>query len=624
MSQPRLFLCGGATLKDDDARVEGRTVKNLQTFGADANVHFVVEDLCKAFSQHIGDRIADLLDIAAYVYAADGNTERGNAGVDTDGKRTWSRDFHFVVPVKDKAFWNNGEVKRELTQLLVRLSNDQFRFDFVGKPSSQRQQIFQFSNENEWPFLNPERVLLFSGGLDSLAGALETASQGKNLVLVSHRSSPFMESRQRDLLERLRKAYPRVKMLHVPVALNLLSPLSSREPTQRTRSFLFACLAAAVAKSTRAEGIRFFENGVISVNLPVADEVLGARASRTTHPRTLHDFQSFLCRVLESDLVVDNPFFWNTKKDIVQKVAKSNDPGLIALSRSCAHSRFTTKSSWHCGACSQCIDRRIAVLAANAAEFDDARDYEVDVFVGPRKEGYDQNIALGYVRLAKELHQLGIDRIAQQFSDEILDANRFLGNSRESAQRLCGLLADHGQIVNEVIATQISINANHFIAGDLPSSCMLRLVAGNQHQTELWQRFSDSIVRCLREGLPAACNGKPPKTETDLQSLCDGLLKSAGNRLEREFPYARWGLIGTKPDWSENEINLWIELKFARSKSASPGRISDEIAADITKYGDNGKRVLFLIFDPSRLIADDTAFIRPIVTHQGMRAEVLR
>lgn len=433
-----------------------------------------------------------------------------------------------------------------------------------------------------------------------------------------------MLRRQRDLLDRLRAAYPDVKILHVPVSLNLTKKLQSREPTQRTRSFLFVCLAAAIAKSTEADGIRFFENGIVSVNLPVADEVLGARASRTTHPRTLHDFQSLLRRVLELEIVVDNPFFWNTKKDIVEKVATSNDPHMIALSRSCAHSRFTTNSSWHCGKCSQCIDRRIAVVAADAEAFDEARDYEVDVFTGPRKEGYDQNIALDYVRLAKELNELGTDGISETFSDEILEANRFLGKSRDSAERLCGLLAEHGRIASEVLTSQIAKNAKRFIDGDLPASCMIRLVAGNQHQVEGWQRFSDALVSCLRNGLPAACEGKPPKTETELQSLCDGLLKAAGERLQREFPYARWGIIGTKPDWSKDEINLWIELKFARKKSASPGRISDEIAADITKYGDNGKRVLFLIFDPDRLIQDDVRFVEPILSHRDMRGEVLR
>jgi len=624
MSKPRLLICGGASVSLDDARRKDRTVKELTTFGSDANVHFVVEDLCKSFSNQIGDRVVDLIDIAAYVYSADCNTNRGLEGIDTDGKQTWSRDFHFIVPVKDIKFWNDESVRNELTLLLSRISNDRFHFDFVDQASQYRQQIFQYGENREWPFYKPERVLLFSGGLDSLAGAIETATEGKNLVLVSHRSTPTMFKRQRDLLGSLQNAYPKVKILHVPVSLHLTKKLQSREPTQRTRSFLFACLAIAVAKSTDADGIRFFENGIVSVNLPVADEVVGARASRTTHPRTLQDFQSFFRRVLEKEIRVDNPFFWNTKKDIVKKVSTSRDPNLIALSRSCAHSRFTTKSSWHCGNCSQCIDRRIAVIAADAEAFDPASDYEIDVFTGPRKERYDQNIALDYVRLAKELKELGVEGIASNYSDEIFDANRCLDGGRVTAERLCALLAEHGRAASDVIASQISRHAQRFIDGDLPESCLIRLVAGNQHKVVPWHRFSDGITNCLRAGLPAVCNESRPANETDLQRLCDGLLKAAGERLQREFPYERWGIIGTKPDWSEEEINLWIELKFARKKSAPPGRISDEIAADITKYGDKGKRVLFLIYDPERLVHDDVGFLAPILSHSDMRAEILR
>lgn len=624
MSKPRLFLCGGATIPNSDKRRDGHHVKDLSTFGKDANVNFRVEDLCKAFGTTLNDRLADLLDIAAYVYAGDCNTKRGTSGVDCYGQKTWSRDLRFVIPVKDLAFWNEPKIKTALTGLLSKLSNDCFEFDFVTGASAERQQVFEFSENDDWPFRKPDRVLLFSGGLDSLAGAVETAQKGENLVLVSHRTTATIEKRQRDLREKLQAAYPAVKVLHIPVCLHLTKNHRSSEPTQRTRSFLFASLAAVVARSTEAGGIRFFENGVVSINLPVADEVLGARASRTTHPRTLADFQDFFSLVIGGPLAVDNPFIWKTKTDIVEKVAKSNDPTLIGLSRSCAHTIFTSKLRWHCGQCSQCIDRRIAVYAAKAERFDAEDDYEVSVFTGPRKEGYDQNIAINYVRQAKELAELGADRIVERYSDEIIEANRFLGGNRHSAQQICDLLERHGQTVSDVISSQICANAKQLFEGYLSQSSLIRLVVGNQHQHQEWERFSNAIVECLQRGLPPMCKSGRPKTEPDLQCWCDGLLKSGDLKLQREFPFARWGIVGTKPDWSEEEINLWVELKYARKNSASPGRISEDIAADITKYGDAGKRVLFVTFDPDRLIPDDEDFMAPIIEHNGMRAAVIR
>ncbi len=83
------------------------------------------------------------------------------------------------------------------------------------------------------------------------------------------------------------------QLIRVPVWVNTAETLG-REPTQRTRSFLFSALGTLVAQSVRANGLRFDENGVVSLNLPIAQEALRSRASRTTHPLALHLLSS-LC-----------------------------------------------------------------------------------------------------------------------------------------------------------------------------------------------------------------------------------------------------------------------------------------------------------------------------------------
>jgi hypothetical protein len=77
------------------------------------------------------------------------------------------------------------------------------------------------------------------------------------------------------------------QLFHIPVWINKDKNFG-REPTQRTRSFLYAALGTVVGSSIQAGGVRFFENGVVSLNLPVAGEVMRSRASRTTHPITMH------------------------------------------------------------------------------------------------------------------------------------------------------------------------------------------------------------------------------------------------------------------------------------------------------------------------------------------------
>ncbi|MEP3932796.1 hypothetical protein, partial [Rhodopirellula bahusiensis] len=345
---------------------------------------------------------------------------------------------------------------------------------------------------------------------------------------------------------------------------------------------------------------------------------------RTTHPRTLHDFRDFLETVIERPIEVDNPFFWNTKKDVVEIVANSPDPEMIGYSRSCADGRWASKTTWHCGACSQCIDRRIAVIAADAEAFESESDYAVDVFTGPRQEGYHQNIALGYIRQAKDFFENGAEWIAEEYSDEIFEANRALGGTQKTAQQLCELLFTHGSNVNEVVKKMFAKYAERLFLGNLPPSSLLPLVAGNKHAVDDWVRLSDRITESLKAGLPAACAVNMPKTEPDLQAICDGLLKSAGHELNREFPFALWGIAGTKPDWSSDQSRLWIELKYVRKNSATPTKISDAIASDIIKYGENGVRVLFVVYDPSRLIVNDPKFVDPIEKHHGMRCSVIR
>ena len=55
--------------------------------------------------------------------------------------------------------------------------------------------------------------------------------------------------------------------LHVPVWVHQRGT-SGHEYTQRTRTFLYASLAVAVARVFGLKRLRFYENGVVGLNLP--------------------------------------------------------------------------------------------------------------------------------------------------------------------------------------------------------------------------------------------------------------------------------------------------------------------------------------------------------------------
>lgn len=74
-------------------------------------------------------------------------------------------------------------------------------------------------------------IVLFSGGLDSLAGALhELNDSNRHVVLVSHRNLPTMGRRQGLLAERLARDFPK-RVTHVWVDNSLTSKLESDDET---------------------------------------------------------------------------------------------------------------------------------------------------------------------------------------------------------------------------------------------------------------------------------------------------------------------------------------------------------------------------------------------------------
>ena len=138
---------------------------------------------------HLSNRVKDLLEIASYIYAADRNIKRGRK--DDVEYQSWARKLHFCIKVRDYDFWSNEALKQTLIEGLKFVSGDyDFDFSFQEGHSTIQQGLFdneQFSLE---PATNT-KVVLYSGGLDSLSGIVELLeTTDDKLCLISHRSSP--------------------------------------------------------------------------------------------------------------------------------------------------------------------------------------------------------------------------------------------------------------------------------------------------------------------------------------------------------------------------------------------------------------------------------------------------
>ena len=623
MSRAVSFLCNGAQptpLCDD--RVTKKIISDPNA--ADRNVNIVVENLDSKLRQHISNRQYDLIEIASFIYTADALVPRMGkkwTGEDTDDG--WERDFHFVIPVYDFEFWNTDAVKIALHKLLTFLVNGNFLFEFTPKAAISRQYQY-FLGDSVTVLPKVDKVILFSGGLDSLAGAIENISAGVPVALVSHRSVSTMNARQKQLIDELGKIYSGTFM-HVPVWINKKKSARYYEYTQRSRSFLYSALAVVVAELLGVQEVNFYENGIVSLNLPLTDEVLRSRATRTTHPLTLKLFQDFFNLCTQEPVIFKNPYIFLTKKEVVGITLKSKARDLIHLSSSCTRTIMASSLQKHCGVCSQCIDRRIAVLSHKS--IDTSFDYATDVFFGerkvdPAKNTYDKGVAVSYMRFANEISKMSDEEFDFAYGSLIDDAAGAL-DGYSSIRPLIDMHKRHAATVINVLEDQIVQNRSVIASGGLQPNSLLSFVISGAHTQESSKLFVENIGNMLAKAIPLACKSEKPKNENHLQDICSAILASADEDIQREFPYVAWSFSLSKPDFSNERTDTFIELKYIK-KGHSPSKITEQIAADLTKYDANSRNVLFVVYDPDRVILDDDAFMSGIIHYPTAHMKIIR
>ncbi len=264
-------------------------------------------------------------------------------------------------------------------------------------------------------------VILFSGGLDSLAGALQRLESSEDRVcLVSHRSgNPGSRLTQDTLFQGLARRFPK-RVFHYPFECSL-SEVRADDETQRTRSFLYSAVAFVLAHILDHDRFFMYENGITSINLIRRQDAINGRTSRTTHPKTLFLLQNFLSEIANSPVHVENPFFLKTKADIFQLVGEFGAPDLISSSVSCSKVFRNEPQGTHCGRCLQCVDRRFAAYGSECDDVDEAGIYSFDFIRDSMEDGEVRTTVMDYVRQAHELLQSGLDRFYMERLAELAD-----------------------------------------------------------------------------------------------------------------------------------------------------------------------------------------------------------
>ena len=476
MQDKRYVICGNAP--NDGIEENPDRDLRLRLWGNDGpdKITLRIEDIHKKMCKDVPDVFQDLLEIATYVYSADQAILRGKDNADSFGHE-WRRDLHFIIPVRNPNFWNGKEIQRALCSTLGFLSDDSYHFTFTKLKEAQAFQSYLDFNDDGRLLGYPEQVVMFSGGLDSLAGAIdEVLNEKQRVVLVTHKSTQKLDKRHKRLVKMIADKAGENIPLHIGVRANKNKDLNY-EYTQRSRSFLYVTIGATIAKMLNLKSVRFYENGVISLNLPVCAQVVGGRATRTTHPRVMRGFQEIISLVAGEPFTIENPYIWKTKAEVVEVITRAGCQDMIATSTTCTHTWEMRNDYTHCGRCSQCIDRRFAVIAAKADQYDPVDAYKTDIFTQSRDKDEDKIMAASYLERANQVRdQDDISQFIARFG-EVSRVFRYLdGNPGSVARKVYDLYKRHAKEVCEAMDTMVGRNITAIRQRTLPGDCLLRTV----------------------------------------------------------------------------------------------------------------------------------------------------
>ena len=303
----------------------------------------------------------DFLFLSSLIYVTDKLIPRKKAS------DNWTRDLSLKIPVSDPGHWY--PVKKDIEICLSFLTGDRWQLEFSNlthslvRPRVHKRKSQSINNDP----LNADAVCLFSGGLDSLIGAidwLESNPQG-NLLLVGHHDSAVKGplSDQNTLVQILKPHYPnRVDSLHIRAG----QKPTGKEISFRSRSLLFLALGIYVSQAiSHRAPLLIPENGGISINIPLTPSRRGSCSTRTVHPFFLSILRQSLDRLGIRNSII-NPLEFKTKGECVEQCLNQEVLHMTALeSVSCAkrgHTRtWVNKTAKGCGRCIPCIYRRSAL-----------------------------------------------------------------------------------------------------------------------------------------------------------------------------------------------------------------------------------------------------------------------
>lgn len=426
----------------------------LSPDSAHGNIFFDPAALAQTLGRELDPISLDFCEIAAYVYLADKAIPRGEFD-------HWPRNLSFLVPVREPAKWD--AVKGLLRNTIALLSGDSVQFHFVEKPRD-RKALWGSPSAHNIPTNggHSDSVALFSGGLDSFAGAVHLLREKRRPFFVSHYVNALLKKVQARLLYEV-QAQSRISVEHLQYRLTSKRAkdgqfvFKTRESSHRTRSFLFMCFAGVTAALRNLEDIYICENGMLALNVPISEARKGSRSTRHAHPLYLQYFSELLTQLYEHEFNINNPFLFWTKGEEASLLKESGFGSLVKETVSCwgyPNQTILHKNSNHCGYCIPCIVRRVSLISSGLALFDDR--YIRDVFSLPQeqKANYGKNLS-DLIYFCQCIMSLSTNELIYKYPEFIM-IETYKGDI--SGDKLTKILRVYKQFARDLLNAQHSLN----------------------------------------------------------------------------------------------------------------------------------------------------------------------
>ncbi|KAB2811020.1 hypothetical protein F9L07_03545 [Pimelobacter simplex] len=326
----------------------------------------VVTDLDWSLSSFgtVSPAAKDLARVAMAAYLADRSEKRSPA--------YFSRRMELVVHLDEPERFLSP-AGRCLVDLLAWLTGDAWTLTPVANESTGAEQEVVTEERDE--------VMLLSGGLDSMCGAVAAFDSQSTRLHLGHRDQTGAVVHSQEALARALGewdssfTWQRLR----------LAPRATKDNSTRTRSLLFMALAIAAATAVSAPRVVVPENGFTSLNLAMLPSRGGALSTKSTHPSTFRQINA-LVEELGLGVILENPYGGVTKGVMLRTafdVAGQGGPDVLAMAAqtiSCSKLDgglgYTGGSpNVNCGLCIACLVRRGAFIGAGLA---DPTDYLLD------------------------------------------------------------------------------------------------------------------------------------------------------------------------------------------------------------------------------------------------------